>query len=67
MCGLVDVTMVTAAERFSLVNEDLSANQQPRVTVGLAELRPDESVEDLIARADHAMYNERRRLRSADA
>ena len=67
VCGLVDVTMVTAAERFSLVKEDLSANQQPRVTVGLAELRLDESIENLIARADHAIYNERRRLRSADA
>lgn len=67
VCGLIDVTMVTAAERFSLVNEELSAKQQPRITVGLAELRLDESVESLIARADDAMYNERRRLRSADS
>lgn len=67
VCGLVDVNMVTAAKRFSLVNEELSAKQQPRVTAGLAELRLDESVENLIARADDAMYNERRRRRSADA
>ena len=64
LCGLVDVTMSMAAERFARVNEDLSANQQPSITVGLAKLLDaEEGVEDLIGRADDAMY-ENRRLRS---
>jgi len=62
LCGLVDVTMSMAAERFARVNEDLSANQQPCITVGLAKLGAEEGLEDLIGRADEAMYENRRRL-----
>lgn len=64
ICGLVDVAMSMADERFARVNMDLSANQQPCVTVGLAELAADETLEDLIGRADDAMYAKRRQLRS---
>ena len=60
LCALPDVTMAQAAERFSLVNADLAAAQQGSVTVGLAELRADDAVQELIARADDAMYTERR-------
>jgi diguanylate cyclase (GGDEF)-like protein len=60
LCALPDVTMEQASERFSLVNADLAAAQQGSVTVGLAELQPDDAVEDLIARADEAMYTARR-------
>ncbi len=67
LCGLVDVTMAVAAERFARVNEDLSANQQASVTVGLAQLTAEEPLEELIARADNAMYEKRRQLRSEDA
>ena len=54
--------MSMAAERFARVNEDLSANQQPCITVGLAKLGAEEGLEDLIGRADEAMYENRRRL-----
>lgn len=60
VCALPEVTMEEASERFSLVNADLAAAQQGSVTVGLAELQPDDAPEDLIARADETMYAERR-------
>jgi diguanylate cyclase (GGDEF)-like protein len=60
LCALPEVTMEEASERFSLVNEDLAAAQQGSVTVGVAELQPDDAPEDLIARADEVMYAKRR-------
>lgn len=63
VCALIDMTMAQAAERFSLVNTDLAA-QQASVTVGLGELRADDALEDLIARADKALYEQRQRRRS---
>jgi diguanylate cyclase (GGDEF)-like protein len=63
--GLPDVTMIEAAHRFSLVNADLRAAQIGSVTVGLAEIEGDDSLEHLIARADAAMYQERSRKRPA--
>ena len=59
VCGLMDVNMEKAAERFLLVNADLAETQHASVSVGLAELAPDDSVADLIARADEALYRER--------
>ena len=59
MCALVGVTRDEAAARFALVNSDLTATRQASVTVGLAEFRAGDAVEDLIARADEAMYKER--------
>jgi PleD family two-component response regulator len=53
------LTMAEAAERFALVNADLAANQQASITVGLTELDGDDRVDDLIGRADAAMYLER--------
>jgi diguanylate cyclase (GGDEF)-like protein len=66
LCALLDVTMTEAAKRFSLVNADLAATRQASVTVGLTELQADDTVEDLIARADAGMYRERQQ-RSAGA
>lgn len=68
VCALLDVTLAAAVERFALVNADLAA-QGASVTVGLAELGPDDddALDDLIARADQALYRERQRLRSAGA
>jgi diguanylate cyclase (GGDEF)-like protein len=66
LCALLDVTMAQGAERFSLVKADLAATEQASVTVGLSELEADDALEDLIARADEAMYRERR-SRSAGA
>lgn len=59
VCGLLDLEMEEAAARFSLVNAELAETQQASVTVGLAELKEDDSLEQLIARADEAMYKHR--------
>jgi diguanylate cyclase (GGDEF)-like protein len=64
VCALLDMTVAQAAGRFSLVNTDLAA-QQASVTVGLAHLEADDALEDLIARADNALYKERQQRRSA--
>jgi len=40
-------------------NADLTATRQASVTVGLAELEAEDALEDLVARADEAMYRER--------
>ncbi len=59
LCALVDVEIAEAGERFSRVNASLSETEQASVTVGLAELREDDGVEDLLSRADKAMYEAR--------
>ena len=64
LCALPDLTMAQAAKRFSLVNADLAATHRASVTVGLTELEPDDALEDLIARADEAMYSKRQEPRS---
>ena len=53
--------MAAAAERFELVKADLAATQQASVTIGLAEVEADDALEELIARADEALYRERER------
>ena len=65
VCGLLDLTMEAVADRFSLVNAELAATQQASVTVGLAKLEPADSLADLIARADDALYANRQQRRSA--
>ncbi len=67
VCALLDVTMAEAVKRFTLVNADLAAAHEASVTVGLTELEADDAVVDLIARADEAMYRERKQPRSAGA
>lgn len=59
LCGLTDLSQAEAAERFALVNADLAATRQGSVTVGFAELRAQDTLEDLVARADEAMYKAR--------
>lgn len=59
LCALVGATREEAAERFALVNTDLTATRQASVTVGIAEFEAEDALEDLIARADEAMYTER--------
>jgi len=63
LCKLFGVTVTQAAERFALVSTDL-ASQQASVTVGLAQLEADDALEDLVARADKAMYEKRQRERA---
>lgn len=60
LCALVGVTKADAAKRFTLVNADLAASDHASVTIGFTELEADDALEDLIARADDAMYTERR-------
>jgi diguanylate cyclase (GGDEF)-like protein len=64
VCALPDLTMTQAAERFCLVNAHLAELDQASVSVGIAELYADDVPEDLIARADQAMYSQRRQARS---
>ncbi|MGA2470347.1 MAG: GGDEF domain-containing protein [Solirubrobacteraceae bacterium] len=59
VCALPDVTAAQAADRFARVKADLAAAHEASVSVGLAELEADESVDDLLLRADQAMYRAR--------
>jgi diguanylate cyclase (GGDEF)-like protein len=64
VCGLTDVTVAEVAERFVRVNAELQDTHDASITVGTAALESGDSVEELIARADDALYRERQRLRS---
>ena len=65
VCGLAGLNQTEAGLRMSLVNLDLAdAPGQGSVTVGVAELRADDSMESLVARADAALYLERERQRT---
>lgn len=66
LCAL-DVAMPEAVERFKRAQAALSANHQASIAIGHAELEPDDSLEDLIARADESMYKERQKRGSAGA
>jgi PleD family two-component response regulator len=45
---------------FVLVNADLAGAGQAPLTVGLADLRAGDSLDSLIARADEALYEQRK-------
>ena len=64
LCGVTDVTAAEAGKRFARVNAELAASQQASITVGLAELEADDALEDLVERADQALYRERQKRRS---
>jgi diguanylate cyclase (GGDEF)-like protein len=61
VCLLLDLDTSEAAERFEAIKVDLEETEQGSITVGLAELRlrEEDSLEDLMARADEALYAER--------
>jgi diguanylate cyclase (GGDEF)-like protein len=60
VCACSGLNMVDAASRLALVNAALAeVAGRGSVTVGLAELQPNDSPEDLVARADAALYRER--------
>jgi diguanylate cyclase (GGDEF)-like protein len=61
LCALPGMTSDRAAARFVRVNRTLAEAGNARVTVGLAELTPADTLDDLVARADQAMYGARRR------
>lgn len=60
ICGLLDLNLEDAANRFANARKDL-AGQQVAFTVGLAVLSEGDTLEDLIRRADLAMYEQRKR------
>lgn len=61
LCGVLDLTLADTAERFARVNADLAANCRGSVSTGLAELTASDRLEDLVKRADAAMYGRRQR------
>ena len=58
-CGLLDLEVEEVARRFAVINADLAETQQASVTVGLAVLDEQDSLETLIDRADAALYKQR--------
>ena len=60
LCGLLDLPMEEAVKRFALINADL-VSTRGSITAGLAELQARDSLQDLIERADEAMYKARRK------
>lgn len=56
VCGLAEMDSADAAQRFVDVNEQLAAGGSGQISVGLAALGDGETLDDLIARADAAMY-----------
>ena len=60
VCAIPDLDLAAAAERLRAINAALAnVSEHGSVTVGIAELEPDDSPEDLVARADAALYRER--------
>jgi diguanylate cyclase (GGDEF)-like protein len=60
LCGLLDLGLAATTERFALVNADLTTDPHASISVGLAELLPDDTLDMLISRADAALYIERK-------
>jgi len=66
LCAQTGVTAADTVARFAQVNADLAAAGAGSVSVGIAELAPADSLTDLIARADTAMYRSRDPAPAAD-
>jgi diguanylate cyclase (GGDEF)-like protein len=61
VCAFSDVDLGQAEKRFKEIQESLAESTAgAAVSVGLAELRPDDTLDDLIGRADAAMLEARR-------
>jgi diguanylate cyclase (GGDEF)-like protein len=56
ICVLSDLDMAETSRRFDAIKADLAENKEGSIKVGLAELRLEDSAQDLIARADNALY-----------
>jgi diguanylate cyclase (GGDEF)-like protein len=61
LCGLMDLRLADTVERFGLVNEVLTNDHGASITAGVAQLQPGDQLQDLIDRADQALYAERKR------
>lgn len=64
VCCLVELSPAAASLRFDAVNADLAMTFDGSITVGVAELGPDDSPQKVIGRADEALY-QKRALRSS--
>ena len=60
ICALADLGIVEAAKRFRTINAELERSHSASITVGLAEMQTGDSLVRLVARADEALYEERR-------
>jgi diguanylate cyclase (GGDEF)-like protein len=59
-CVIAGLSAADATKRLDLVNAALAeAAESASVTVGVAELQPNDSIEDLLAKADAALYRAR--------
>lgn len=68
VCAVAGMARTDVEARFDQVRAALAAGHEPiSVTVGLAELAADDTVEDVLARADDALYAQRRNDRGAPA
>lgn len=63
--ALPGMRLAEAQNRFARVHATLAESVSgSSVTVGFAEMRGDDSVSDLVARADAALYRQRKSLRA---
>ncbi len=61
LCALPGMTMTVARARLAAISAALeTAPERSAITAGLAELEPGDVANDLIARADAALYQQRR-------
>jgi diguanylate cyclase (GGDEF)-like protein len=68
VCVISGLSVADVTVRFARVNEQLAAApDKGSVTVGIAQLRPDERSRALVERADAALYRTRSRQRAHDA
>ena len=66
VCALFGLGLADATRRMASVNVALAGPGEPRsVSIGLAELRPEDSPDDLVGRADDELYRSRERRRGA--
>ena len=68
LCGITDLSLADAVERFQSTQAAFRAGGAGSYSVGLAQLLPlGDDLSSLIARADSAMYEQRRRRRDSSA
>jgi diguanylate cyclase (GGDEF)-like protein len=68
VCAISGLDLGDAQKRLALVSAALAeTTEQGSVTMGLAELQPDDSPEELVARADAALYRRRLEQRGTGA
>jgi diguanylate cyclase (GGDEF)-like protein len=65
VCAVSGLDLVAATKRFTRIGGALAAfDATASVTIGIAELRSTDSLADLVARADAALYAERAHRRA---